>query len=694
MWELFSTMSFRVSILQVLTVPLLLLAGNGCVKQEVQLPGFGTDPDTVRIDATVGILTRSNPLGTVDEQAQFNVGDKIAVVHTSANKLVDYTYNGTSWIPDGDDYLVWQTDGSNAFSLRYPADGWATCNLEKDQSTLEALSKSDLMWKDVTVDKVPSDKRLAVTLERQRSLITVVIDDFGDEFDADDAKVTDLKLHLWDGAPGGYEVNPVTPYIRDAKGVRQMKGSVGLTGYTYTAIGRNDCLYVDYKQQIIPFIDLTVAGKVLTVANPAPMEPGKHYTYRLTIGKETVKIAGVTVEEWTEGAIADDNYRADDPLIYSEWGGPEDIATAYAGGDGTQGNPYKIATAAQLAFMAKQVNSGQYSEYSTTYFRLDADIDLMGHPWTPIGTGSKYFNGDFDAGDHTIINLKVADVENAGLFGSITGAKVQNLHIRNASIDSKGNGNDTCSGVIAGLCSFRGIISNCSVEDALVSGECHTGGIVGQLHDGEISNCTAVVNCITRLGLYDSNCGGIVGYFFGGKISGCAVRGEVKGEARSSGGIVGELRDGEITDCVSYANVDLGSIFTTVYPITCNVGGFIGKCFVSDYVTVKTSSISGDNRVYGRVSIAEGLDAHGGTINVGGFVGYAGNIDARVSFQGNIAASQPSSGTSLNAGAVIGYLDDKVTMVGTCSAANASSLPIIGAKKDGVDDTRIDITVL
>ena len=34
------------------------------------------------------------------------------------------------------------------------------------------------------------------------------------------------------------------------------------------------------------------------------------------------------------------------------------VAEAYAGGDGTTGNPYQIATAEQLALLAQQTNTG------------------------------------------------------------------------------------------------------------------------------------------------------------------------------------------------------------------------------------------------------------------------------------------------------------------------------------------------
>ena len=59
------------------------------------------------------------------------------------------------------------------------------------------------------------------------------------------------------------------------------------------------------------------------------------------------------------------------------------IATAFAGGTGTERDPYQIADGAQLAYLASEVNKGQ--PYENACFVLTADIDLGNHAWTPIG---------------------------------------------------------------------------------------------------------------------------------------------------------------------------------------------------------------------------------------------------------------------------------------------------------------------
>ena len=52
---------------------------------------------------------------------------------------------------------------------------------------------------------------------------------------------------------------------------------------------------------------------------------------------------------------------------------------------------YTISTAAELAGLAKLVNSGTNFEKATVM--LDGDIDLEGRPWTPIGRPGKGARG-------------------------------------------------------------------------------------------------------------------------------------------------------------------------------------------------------------------------------------------------------------------------------------------------------------
>lgn len=130
-------------------------------------------------------------------------------------------------------------------------------------------------------------------------------------------------------------------------------------------------------------------------------------------------------------------------------------ANSYAGGDGSKTNPYEIATAEQLAKLARDVNNG--NTFRGKYFKLTADIDLSGGIWMPIGKYYNYGNGNnrlffgkFDGNGHVIQNMHIqwedAD-DNAksvwGLFSTLQGESstnlttVTNLIIENATVEKK-----------------------------------------------------------------------------------------------------------------------------------------------------------------------------------------------------------------------------------------------------------------
>ena len=135
-------------------------------------------------------------------------------------------------------------------------------------------------------------------------------------------------------------------------------------------------------------------------------------------------------------------------------------ADSYAGGDGSKTNPYEIATAEQLAKLARDVNNGNTPQaFLGKYFKLTADIDLSGGIWMPIGKYYNYGNGNgdnrlffgkFDGNGHVIKNMHIqwedAD-DNAksvwGLFSTLQGESstnlttVTNLIIENAMVEKK-----------------------------------------------------------------------------------------------------------------------------------------------------------------------------------------------------------------------------------------------------------------
>ena len=165
-------------------------------------------------------------------------------------------------------------------------------------------------------------------------------------------------------------------------------------------------------------------------------------------------------------------------------------ANSYAGGDGSKTNPYKIATAEQLAKLARDVNNGNTSQaFLGKYFKLTADIDLSRGIWMPIG---KYYNygkdkgnnrlffGKFDGNGHVIKNMHIqwegTDEWSAwGLFSTLQGASntnlttVTNLIIENAKVEKKPGFNPSGPGYNVGVVAGE-IYGNTELSNIIIRG--------------------------------------------------------------------------------------------------------------------------------------------------------------------------------------------------------------------------------
>ena len=196
-------------------------------------------------------------------------------------------------------------------------------------------------------------------------------------------------------------------------------------------------------------------------------------------------------------------------------------AAAFAGGAGTVGNPYQIATAEQLAYLASLANAPQTANANTTgiYYKLTADIDLNGpsKSWIPIGIATATaFAGVFDGNYHTISNIYINDAATvyAGLFGYPTGTSGSNVIIKNLTIAS-GSITVTNSGSTAGAFAGRALYTqfvNCK-NIINVSGVSGVGGIVGTFGN---STTTGIIEYCSNTGIISGSgaslyVGGIAG---------------------------------------------------------------------------------------------------------------------------------------------------------------------------------------
>ena len=538
---------------------LALIALAACNKTE--MPGYLSDPDAVRIEAAVGALTKSNPLGsTIEEQMKFNDGDRIAV--TNAGKTVVYKLQSGTWTPENPSYYLKWDKSALKFTAKYPA----YYKLPEDQFTIAKLASADYMegTADHSNKGIPEGNILSINLVRKNALVKIKIAGYQDQYDKDVHKINFVTIgqgSTWGSSDRNYMV--AKPLVQDADGnvITDATFSAGTVGYTYSGIVCENT----NKQDNLRFIYLQISDsknqnpELLEVKGVPELKAGYAYTFNLYVGKNTVKVGSVSVNEWTTGDALHDGET--DPV--DTWDGQTATAFATQDADGSElGNdadkPILINNCAQLAYLAQQVNEGY--TYENTYFKLTDDLNLAGKKWTPIGAEySKPFKGKFDGNNHEIFGLKVEiDDWNVGLFGCINSGSVKNVRI--------------CSGLVK------------------TSGSC-AGGIVGDLYNSTMENCTASVN-VSGSG----NVGGLAGNISGSTVSDCHfLSGEIVGDIYV-GGIVGHVQNSDkstVKDCSANASVK-GS--------AC-VGGLCGRfgngdhefsnCTMKGSVTVTKNSCGG-----------------------------------------------------------------------------------------------------
>lgn len=251
----------------------------------------------------------------------------------------------------------------------------------------------------------------------------------------------------------------------------------------------------------------------------------------------------------------------------------------FEAGNGTETDPYIIATAAQL---------DEVRNFPSACFELSKDIDLSSYlnsnssGWIPI----KDFTGKFDGKKHTIKGLwiSLSSIGNVGLFANIQGfsdnerASVSNLFV---NISKKGITGGSSVGGVCGSLSY-GNIENCMVTGDISGGE-DVGGIVGWNNDNSsISQCASSGNIIATYG----EVGGILGYRYGScSIENCYSIANVKAEGEGSYNYTAYGIGYSAEKCY-FAGTISGTEMNRVYPI--------GKYNTNSYYDSEKTKNSGE----------------------------------------------------------------------------------------------------
>ena len=730
-------------------IPVLVAAVASCTK--VEGPEGGVSPEGRAVSISVGV---DSPAGGVS-------GVEAAVAGLPATRAEGSTpYSGSTLglfldygidpiegnHPDTKLNYLWSNDGSNNWTTKGQMlwgkssdkvgvyayapylDGQEDASgvvftIPTDQS--EGLEAADLLWwypgiennarTDVTAGSF-TDGRIDIAFRHALIKLTVNFE-LGTQFDGENISIKEAWFHQSiDKVAINFtgSGNNSIPYVGMSSTTSSNATSIKM--HNCSSEGKLSCEVLFFPHSLtkdLKLLTVTLSdGRdyILTLDKDLGLweratggyVTGVAYEMAVTVGKTKLEGGVITVSPWTDKGSLGDNFGTD-ATEYSEWDGTE-IATAYAGGSGTSEDPYQIATAAQLAFLAQEANK-EGSEYqwaeTRKYFKLTANINLKGHEWTPIGSESLRFAGSFDGDGHVIVNLNVKGAGRfAGLFGWIrNGATVKNLVIRNASVSAVSPGSETqnpeaYSGIVAAYCAGGCTISNCKVDGTVTSDYC-AGGIVGYsandsapYNDGAITYCTADVVCSVSGSKSDSYCGGIAGHSCV-KMYGCTVRGKIDGPC-DVGGLVGWLgTGGSLVYHFSYVYAEVGISKVELTNLSPSIGGLVGSA--------SSGSKISDCYMKGKVNCADGLALDNVySFYIGGIVGTAQNVElAGCHYRGSIAAGTPVNG-GLHAGFFIGELMSgvKATNNNSYMIDGAAGLPVYGYKKDGVDDSEIYIEAI
>ena len=278
-----------------------ILALTACSESEDLLAAYHSDSKAVHITAQVGKasadgFTRSNPLGTAEEQAKFNENDEISV-QADGQDAVTYQLNNNEWQPQGGKFLKWESDEMN-FTAYYPD----TFDGNLDKVTLPAeydaasLAANDFMSYSGKQSNTKGNQ-LSLIMERKMARVVVEIDGFNDQY-------------------AGATVNSINSL-----------SICGIKAYKHT----DNKFYALIKpcdaQSSATFISLDVAEGASkttteTLTGIPELTAGKSYTYQLTVGKDKVSVSGITVKDWQTGNITGGSTDVKDKTPYVTFSAP------------------------------------------------------------------------------------------------------------------------------------------------------------------------------------------------------------------------------------------------------------------------------------------------------------------------------------------------------------------------------------
>ena len=249
-------------------------------------------------------------------------------------------------------------------------------------------------------------------------------------------------------------------------------------------------------------------------------------------------------------------------------------------------NKISITTVDELLQFANAVDNGEYDDKTDAVVSLDADLDLTGVAWKPIGSvfdgdGNllHYFSGKFYGNGHTISNLDFSEnygkteYPSFGFFSEVYGAEISGLTIQ-GKLDVSNSGY-VYFGTVAGVAADSKI-SDCASNVSFTDTDKYINGTValcGYAINSTIEHCQNKGNFSITKDVTSFQMGGIVGLAQNSTVQYCANTGDMTSWTPCTGGIVGQLiQNSKVINCYSTGKIvplgkgttDFGGIAGTV----------------------------------------------------------------------------------------------------------------------------------
>ena len=256
------------------------------------------------------------------------------------------------------------------------------------------------------------------------------------------------------------------------------------------------------------------------------------------------------------------------------------------------GNKYHISSAEDLVALANFVKNG--ADTTGSIFMFDNDIDMSGVTgFEGIGTNANAFKGTVYGNGHVVNNMTI-DAEFStymGLFGNINQSTIKDLGVVNANVTGEFH-----TGILVGHAE-NSQISNAYTSGTVTSNSTFVGGLVGVLKNSTATNVYSTAD--VKGACY---VGGLIGGSDGSIIEKAFATGKVTAPNGDVGGLIGAMENGG-TVKNSYATGDVNGI------IGGGLVGFINNASITyTFDTVySTSRVSGSQYVGGFVGNVNGV---------------------------------------------------------------------------------------